>query len=106
MPPSPSLFTARKAALTGLAEGTATVGSQAFTFGVVSNGDDLAERYSGILARYEDKKLGSDRVRFRFLIRKLSRAVEPGHHGSLELGLARSPRLPAFTGRRDNFEPR
>src|ERR1700735_2363090 len=52
---------------TGTAEGTATVGSQAFTFGIVSNGDDLAERYSGILARYEDKKLGSDRVRFRFL---------------------------------------
>jgi hypothetical protein len=52
---------------TGTAEGTATVGSQAFTFGLVSNGDDLVERSSGILARYEDKKLGSDRVRFRFL---------------------------------------
>ena len=51
----------------GVVEGTATVGSQAFTFGVVSDGDDLAERYSGILARYEDKKLGSNRVRFRFL---------------------------------------
>jgi Omp85 superfamily domain len=52
---------------TGTAEGTASIGSQAFTFGVVSNGDELVERSSGILARYEDKKLGSDRVRFRFL---------------------------------------
>jgi hypothetical protein len=49
----------------GLAEGTATVGSQAFTFGGVSDGDDLAERYTGIIARYEDKHLASDRVWFR-----------------------------------------
>jgi hypothetical protein len=53
--------------LTGTAEGTATVGSQAFTIGVVSNGDDLVERSSGIFARYEHKRLGSDRVRLRFL---------------------------------------
>jgi hypothetical protein len=52
---------------TGAAEGTATVGAQAFTFGVVSDGDELTERYAGIFARYEDKKLGTDRVRFRFL---------------------------------------
>ena len=50
---------------TGTAEGTASVGSQAFTLGVVGDGDDLVERYSGIFARYEGKKLGSDRVRFR-----------------------------------------
>jgi len=37
--------------LAGLAEGTATVGSQAFTLGAVSDGDDLAERYTGIVAR-------------------------------------------------------
>ena len=51
---------------TGAAQGTATVGSQALTFGLVSDGDELPERYAGIFARYEDKKLGSDRVRFRF----------------------------------------
>ena len=49
----------------GLAQGTATVGSQAFTFGGVSDGDNLAERYTGIVASYEDKRLISDHVRFR-----------------------------------------
>ena len=51
---------------TGQLEGTATIGSQAFTVGVVSDGNDLLERYSGLLARYEDKRLGNDRVHFRF----------------------------------------
>jgi hypothetical protein len=61
----PKLVYRSDAGLTGLVEGTATVGAQAFTFGVVSNGDDLAERYTGIIARYEDKRLSTDRVRFR-----------------------------------------
>jgi len=61
----PKLVYRSDAGLSGLVEGTATVGHQAFTFGVVSDGDDLAERYSGIMARYEDKRLATDRVRFR-----------------------------------------
>jgi len=32
-------------------------------FGVVSNGDDLTERFSGITARYDSAPLGSERVR-------------------------------------------
>jgi hypothetical protein len=61
----PKLVYRSDGGISGLVEGTATVGSHAFTFGGVSDGDDLAERYSGIVARYEDKRLGSDRVRFR-----------------------------------------
>jgi hypothetical protein len=61
----PKLVYRTDGGFSGLAEGTATVGSQAFTFGGVSDGDDLAERYTGIVARYEDKRLMSDRVRFR-----------------------------------------
>ncbi|HUE01731.1 MAG TPA: BamA/TamA family outer membrane protein [Bryobacteraceae bacterium] len=49
----------------GMVEGTASVGWQAFTVGAVSDGDDLAERYTGIVASYEDKRLGTDRLRFR-----------------------------------------
>ncbi len=33
------------------------------TFGVVSNGDDLTERFSGITARYDSAPLGSEKVR-------------------------------------------
>ena len=49
----------------GLAEGIATVGSQSFMVGGVSDGDNLAERYTGIVARYQDNRLISDRIRFR-----------------------------------------
>jgi hypothetical protein len=61
----PKLVYRSDGGLSGVAEGTATVGWQAFTVGAVSDGDDLAERYTGILARYEDKRLVSDRIRFR-----------------------------------------
>jgi hypothetical protein len=61
----PKLVYRSDGGVSGLLEGTASVGSHAFTFGGVSDGDDLAERYSGIVARYEDKHLGNDRVRFR-----------------------------------------
>jgi Omp85 superfamily domain len=33
-----------------------------FTFGVVSNGDDLTERFTGMTARYDSAAIGSDRV--------------------------------------------
>ena len=37
-----------------------------FTAGLVSDGDDLLERYTGFEARYENSHLGSDSVRFKF----------------------------------------
>jgi len=61
----PKLVYRTDAGLSGLLLGAATVGAQAFTFGVVSDGDDLAERYSGIIARYQDIHLAGDRLRFR-----------------------------------------
>jgi len=50
----------------GAVEGTAILGSNRITAGLVSDGDELAERYSGVRARYENRKVGSDRVRLRF----------------------------------------
>ncbi|MGD0632410.1 MAG: BamA/TamA family outer membrane protein [Terracidiphilus sp.] len=61
----PKLLYRTDAGFSGLVEGTATVGAHAFTFGGVSDGDNLAERYTGIIARYEDKRLATDRIRFR-----------------------------------------
>jgi len=54
--------------LNGVVEGTATVGAHAFTLGFVSDGDELAERYTGVRARYTNKRVGTDRLGFRFLI--------------------------------------
>jgi hypothetical protein len=52
----------------GALEATATLAQHhAFTFGLVSDGDDLVERYSGVVARYEDTSLDGGRVRAGFL---------------------------------------
>ena len=49
-------------------EGTTTIArNHNITFGVVSDGDELPERFAGIRAGYENSHVGSDRVHFRFL---------------------------------------
>jgi hypothetical protein len=49
-------------------EGTTTIArNHNVTFGVVSDGDELPERFAGIRAGYENLHIGSDRVHFRFL---------------------------------------
>lgn len=49
-------------------EGTVQVAEHRVTGGVVSDGDALAERYAGVNARYENRRVGgSDRVNFRLL---------------------------------------
>ena len=51
---------------TAAVDGTVALGANRFSAGLVSDGDELAERYSGVRARYENRKLGSDRVHLRF----------------------------------------
>ena len=41
--------------------------SQTVTFGIVSDGDELVERYSGLNARYDNTHVGTDKLRFQFL---------------------------------------
>jgi len=62
----PKFLYSSKQAWSGALEATASVGHNGFTVGGASDGDQLAERYSGMVARYENTKVGSDRVRFRF----------------------------------------
>jgi hypothetical protein len=50
----------------GAVDGTATVKNNGFTLGLVSDNDELAERYTGLVARYENTRLGSDNVHLRF----------------------------------------
>jgi len=49
---------------TGEAEISSRFGQNNFSVAAVSNGDQLTERFTGIAARYEDSRVGSDRVRF------------------------------------------
>src|SRR5438067_1191364 len=51
---------------TGVVEGVTTAGPNSFTFRLLSDNDELVERNTGILARYENKRLGSDRVHLGF----------------------------------------
>jgi outer membrane protein assembly factor BamA len=50
----------------GAGEATTTLNHNSFTAGLVSDGDELLERYTGVEARYENSHLGSDNVRFKF----------------------------------------
>jgi hypothetical protein len=63
----PKLMYLSTLGFTGAVQGTATIGTQAITMGVLSDGEELTERFSGIMARYDNARLGSDRVRFRLL---------------------------------------
>lgn len=62
----PKLLYSSRQGTSGAIEGTATLHHNGFTLGLVSDADELAERYTGFVARYEDTSLGTDRVHFRF----------------------------------------
>jgi hypothetical protein len=49
---------------TGEAEISSQFGQNNLRVAAVSNGDELTERFSGIAAKFENSRLGSDRVRF------------------------------------------
>ncbi|HUB80952.1 MAG TPA: BamA/TamA family outer membrane protein [Bryobacteraceae bacterium] len=55
-----------KQGFSGSGEAALTTGPQVFALGLVSNADWLPERFSGIVARYEDRSVGTDRLSFKF----------------------------------------
>jgi Omp85 superfamily domain len=89
---------------TGSVEGTATVGHNGFTAGLVSDGDELTERYTGVAARYENTSLGTEKVRLRF-------AFESYHeqwNSSTVAAIASDPAKADMSGlyrNRQNIEP-
>ena len=50
----------------GQGHATVNIHENAFSFGMVSDGDRLSERYAGIQAGYERKHVGTDRLQLRF----------------------------------------
>jgi outer membrane protein assembly factor BamA len=59
------LYNARQGG-SGALEGTAKISHNSLAVGLVSDGDELVERYTGLTARYENTRLGSDRVHLQF----------------------------------------
>ncbi len=60
----PKFLYSSEQGFTGEIDAGAQIHQNSFTFGVLSNGDDLTERFTGILVRYEDSNLGSEKLRF------------------------------------------
>jgi len=50
----------------GQGHATVNIHQNAFSFGMVSDGDRLSERYAGIQAGYERRHVGTDRLQLRF----------------------------------------
>jgi hypothetical protein len=82
-------------------EATATMAGHRVTAGLVSDGDELAERYAGVLARYEKRKLGTDKVGLHFDFESYH---EQWNRATLE-ELDRRAELPGVYRTRHNFHP-
>jgi outer membrane protein assembly factor BamA len=86
----------------GSGEAGFTVSGNSFAFGLASDGDSLPERYSGISARYENKRLGTDRLGVRFQFESYHQQWNPR---TLE-ALASDPSAASEAYRsRQNFQP-
>jgi Omp85 superfamily domain len=85
-----------KQSWTGAVEATASIRHHGLTFGGISDGDELAERYSGIVARYANNRVGSDRVQFRFQYENYHQRWNPETQRLASTSLY---------GTRQNFEP-
>jgi hypothetical protein len=100
------LYNARQG-WSGAVEGSMRTRKNTFTFGLVSDGDELAERFAGLTARYENDHLGSDRVRLRFQFESYH---QQWNRATLEeLAPSSETASPAVTSAayrtRQNFEP-
>ena len=89
---------------TGAVEGTATIEHNGFTFGLVSDGDELPERYTGLVARYENTRLGTDKVRLRFQFESYHEQWNQSTIGSLPADGV-PPDTSGLYRNRQNFEP-
>ena len=79
-----------------------TVRDQSFGFGLVSDGDTTLERFSGFTARYENHRVGTDKVTFKL-------QFESYHEQWNNQTAAGVPSVTAFTSdiyrSRDNLQP-
>ncbi len=94
----------------GQVEANATISSnQTVAFGVVSDGDEMVERYTGFNARYDNTHLGSDNVRFQFLFESYHEQWNNATTNAVQttLGMTREEVLesPDIYRSRRNFQP-
>jgi hypothetical protein len=91
-----------KQGYSGSGEAALTTGTHMFALGLVSNGDWLPERFSGIAARYEDSRVGTDRLSFKF---EAETFHTQWNQASLEAMAASPADVPALYRARQAFQP-
>lgn len=94
---------------TGVVEGVASSGPHNLTFRLLSDDDELVERETGIVARYENRKVGSDRLSLGFQFESYHEGWKPGTQAAEGARLAGAPETPgdplADYRTRQNFQP-
>lgn len=101
----PKFLYASKQGWSGEVEGTATVLHNSFTFGLASDGDALVERYTGLLARYENVRLGTDRAHLRFEFESYHDNWNGATRSALAEGAPGADLTSGIYRNRQNFEP-
>jgi outer membrane protein assembly factor BamA len=91
--------------LSGSMEGALVAGDHRFTVGLVSDGDELAERYSGIRVRYDKRRLGTNRVRLRFEFDSYHEQWNRSTLNAVENTGAEDGAVGGLYRTRQNFEP-
>ncbi|MCL4402136.1 MAG: hypothetical protein M1436_05670, partial [Acidobacteria bacterium] len=86
-------------------EGTGEFGPHHLTAGIVSDGDELVERFAGITGRYENTHVGSDRVRFRFVAESFHEQWNRTTRLALAPDAAEAAQTSPIYRARQNFEP-
>ena len=76
-------------------------GNNQFSFGVLSNADDLLERFAGLRAGFQRKNLGASWARLGFQFESFHQIW----NRTTLLALARSPEAPGIYRTRQNFAP-
>ncbi len=76
----------------GAVEGVARTGSHSLTANLLSDDDELVERKTGIALRYENKKLGSDRLGMSFLFEGYHEGWSHSTQATEQARLAGAPR--------------
>lgn len=106
----PKFLYSSKQGWSGAIEGTATIKHNGFTLGLVSDGDELVERYAGLVTRYENNHLGTDRAHLRFQFETYHEQWNGSTlDGLMPVGIATGNRFQDNTAgvyrARQNFEP-
>jgi outer membrane protein assembly factor BamA len=89
---------------TGVAEASTTVGANTFTVGALSDGDTLAERFTGFKLKYDRLSLKTDRIRLGFEYDSYHELYDRATLIALDQALSSSLGAGAFRSRTD-FEP-